>query len=217
MIYCFYGTDTVKTRKATHLLIDATQKKKPDASFFHMTTQNWGEGEFKELLESAGLFHKKYIVLLDHLLEDGDVRKVVAKNIKEMAGAEHLFVILEDSIDKKTLTKIEKYAHKVVVYNATKKVAPKENDFALANAIEKKDKKKAWVLLSSAFDRGVRPDILHGMIFWKVKTMVLKSQTYTYSEQELRRLLSDLVTMHHRARTGKTDMSIALEKFVLSL
>lgn len=217
MIYCFYGTDSAKTRKAARALVNATQKKKPDASFFHITSENWSEARFEELLHGAGLFEQKYIVLLDNLFEDKDIKNTICDGVKDMSDADHLFVLLEGVLDKKTLTKIEKSARKVIQYNVSEVVKKKENDFALANAVGRRDRKQAWVLLQSALERGVVPEALHGMLFWKVKSMLLAGNQRAFTKEELHTLSHQLLEIHHRARTGRTTLDIALERFVLGL
>ena len=58
MIYLIYGTDTHKTRKKLHELLDTALKKRPGAELFKITTENWSETQFDELLVSQGLFEQ---------------------------------------------------------------------------------------------------------------------------------------------------------------
>jgi len=134
-----------------------------------------------------------------------------------MAEADHLFVLREGKVDKKTVTKITKHAYKVTEYNELVKEKKKEDNFALANAVGRKDKKQAWVVLQSALEGGVAPEALHGMLFWKVKSMLLKGNTRPFTKEELHTLSHKLLDMHYRSRTGQTTLDIALERFVLAL
>ncbi len=217
MIYFLYGTDSAKIKKTARTSAEGAQKKKPDASIFVMTSENWSESRFQELLQSVGLFEQKYIVLLDNVFEDAEAKKIVMGSVKKMEEVDHLFFMLEGKVDKKTITKITKHAYKVTEYNEVVAPKQKEDNFALANAVGRKDKKQAWVILQSALERGAAPEALHGMLFWKVKSMLLAGNTRPFSKEELQALSHKLLDIHYKSRTGQTTLDIALERFVLAL
>ena len=63
MIYLLYGTDTIKTRKKLHTLLDSMFTKKPDASYVRVDTENFDKERIEEFIGSQGLFENKYIIV----------------------------------------------------------------------------------------------------------------------------------------------------------
>ena len=84
--------------------------------------------------------------------------------------------------------------------------------------------------------KGVGLEEIHGIFFWQVKNMLLASlegsQKETglspfvyknalkgarnYKTEELKNMSSELVDMTHKVRTGKGELGVMLEKWVLS-
>lgn len=239
MIYLLYGEDTAKARAKTRSLIDSLRAKKPDASFFTMDDEHFSAAELDERISGAGLFEQKYIVMLDHLLQNKDTKDALEERIKEIGASENIFFILEGKLDKKTAVKIEKHAkHTQEFASATfAKKGRSFNIFSLSDAFGKRDKKQAWVLLQKAVVQGIAPEEVHGTLFWGVKSMLLAKDAKTageaglnpfvfnksasfaknFQEGELESISSRLVAMYHESRERGSDLAIALEMFVLSV
>ena len=216
MIYFYHGTDTDKSRRKAHELIDSLLKKKPDASFFKLDSESFDVSKVQEYIESQGLFSSKYIVFLDRVCEKKEMKEEFVDSLKEISESENIFIILEGKLDKATLTKIEKKSEKTLAFDLEEKEEkPVYNAFALADAFAKKNKKEAWVLYRKSIDMGEAPEALHGMIFWKVKTMLLSGFFSGWSESELKRAMNDLVALYHDARRGKHELETGLEAFLL--
>jgi DNA polymerase III delta subunit len=217
MLYFLHGTDTDKARAKAHEMIDALLKKKPDASFFKVNAENWNPAQLEEYSLGQGLFAQKYIVFLDRLSEDKKIKEEFLEFIKPLAESENIFIVLEGKLDKATATKIEKKAEKTQEF-ALEKEEKKEdyNAFALANAVGNRDRKNAWVLYRQAIDRGEAPEALHGMIFWKVKTM-MTGFSNTYSKEELYGLTDRLITTYHDSRRGVHELETGVEALILSI
>ena len=217
MIYFYYGTDIDKARTKSHELVESLQKKKPDASFFKLDSENFNTSQLQEYIGGMGLFSNKYIVFLDRLCEKKEVKEEFIDRLKEIGESENIFIILEGKIDKATATKIEKKAEKFVNFALEEEVAkPVYNAFALADAFSRKDKKQAWFLYRKSIDAGEAPEALHGMIFWKVKTMILSGFASGWKEGELLKTAEDLVVLYHDARRGKHELETGLEAFLLN-
>lgn len=218
MIYFYHGTDIEKGRKKAHDLIDSLLKKKPDASFFKVDSENFSVSQVQEYIESAGLFSSKYIVFLDRLCEKKEIKEEFVDLLKSISESENIFIILEGKIDKATLTKIEKKAEKTAVFDLEEKPEkPVYNAFALADAFGKRNKKETWILYRKAIDAGEAPEALQGMLFWKVKTLILSGFSREWKKEELMKVADDLVVIYHDARRGKHEMETALEAFLLGI
>lgn len=237
MLYVIYGTDTHKARKKLHELLDLAKKKRPDAELFKMTTENWTESQFDELLVSQGLFEQKYTVVLDNLFEKKDYKSYIVERLEGMQNSEQIFLMLEAGIDTPTLKKIENKAKQVQEFE--KKEEKKEwfNIFGIADGLLEKDKRKLWVDFLDFIKKGTASEEIHGIFFWQVKNMILATRASSgndtglspfvyknaltgarkYKIEELQMMSNDLVTMTHRVRSGEGELEVMLEKWILKL
>ncbi len=218
MIYFYYGTDIDKASRKAHELIDSLQKKKPDASFFKIDSECFSVERVSEYIESQGLFSNKYIVFLDRLCEKKEIKESFVDLLKEISESENIFIVLEGKLDKATATKIEKKSEKFL--NFTLEEVPEKpvyNAFALADAFARRDRKNAWMLYRKSIDAGEAPEALHGMIFWKVKTLILSGYGSDWRKDELIKVMNDLVVLYHDARRGKHELETGMEAWLLSI
>ncbi len=217
MIYFLHGTDIDKARVKAHDLVDSLLKKKPDASFFKMNNENWSPAQLQEYAGGQGLFENKYIVFLDRLCEDKKIKEDFLDFIKEISESTNIFIILEGKLDKASVTKIEKKSEKTQEFLLPEKKKEEYNAFALANAVGNRDRKNAWMLYRKAIDKGEAPEALHGMMFWKIKTMMLGGFAGAYSKEELYDLADRLITTYHDSRRGVHELETGVEALILSM
>ncbi len=237
MIYLLYGADKDKARTKANELVQSLLKKKPDASFFKITSENWNESVLQEYIGSQGLFEQKYIVLLDGLFELKDAKEITLKILKEMKESPHIFIFREGELDKPTLGKFERNAVKVQEFSEKGEAVKKKefNLFSMTDALGQRDKKNLWVLYQKAKQAGMEDEQIHGTLFWQVKSMIIaagsknageaklnpfvfsKASAYAknFSEEELIKLSGNLVTLYHDSRRGVHDLDRALEGFIL--
>ena len=237
MLFLLHGTDTTKARAKANVLVDSLLAKKPDAALVKVDDEMFDASHIPEWTTAQGLFEQKFIVFFDKVLLNKDAKETIIGALKEIESSDNVFVMLEESLDKKTLTKLEKHAQKVQEFG-TKESAPKEsfNAFALTDALGKRDKKQLWVLYQKALMHGLVPEELHGTLFWQVKSMILartsrsadeaglkpfvynkaKGFAGNYSEGELENLSKGLVKVYHESRRGEGEFGVKLEMWVLS-
>ena len=152
-----------------------------------------------------------------------------------LKASENIFIVIENTLDKATLTKFEKNAEKVQEFSAEKKAPVKFNMFSLTDALGSRNSKRLWTLYQKAVRADAVDEELHGIVFWQVKSMLLasassdaksaglnplvysKSKSYAknFTPAELQNLSSQLVRMYHRAHRGEVDFGNELEKFFL--
>jgi DNA polymerase III delta subunit len=238
MIYFLYGEESDKAREKAHELMDALLKKRPDASLFHLDAESWTAEEMERLIGGSGLFQSNYIVFLNGVLENSEAEDLVLSRLKELEESPNVFIMLEGIVKKLVKDKIEKRASKSQEFSSEDiPVRAEFGNFALADALGRRDKKELWVLLQKAVTEGKAPEEFHGMLFWQTKCMLqaanakspadsgLKPFVYSkslrysknYSLDELGEKSAELVSIYHEARRGGDDLDIALEKFVLDL
>ena len=237
MLYVIYGTDTHKARAKLHDLLDLAKKKRPEAELFKLTTENWSEGQFDELLVAQGLFEQKYTTVLDNLFEKKDIKSYVMERLEGMKESEQIFLMLESSIDAASLKKLAKFSEKVQVFEKVENKKPSLNIFSITDGLVQKDKKKLWISYVDLLGNGAVAEEIHGILFWQVKNMILASRAGSatetglspfvyknaltgarnYKNEDLQKMSSDLVDMTHRVRQGKGDLEVMMEKWMLGL
>jgi DNA polymerase III delta subunit len=240
MIYLLYGNDFVKSRAKLREIIASQMKKNPDASYFKLNSENWSEEKLGEFIESKGLFQNAYIVVCDELVSHKQINEAFISHLKEMKESSNIFIVIEESLTKEHVKKIEKHAEKVQEFTDVKKEKPKGKDFnvfVLTDALGARDKKRLWLLYQDAIFSGVEPEQIHGLFFWQAKAMLAAQNSSgsldsglnpfvykkalgfskNFTPTELQSLSSNLVTLYHEARRGAVEFDIALERFVLGV
>lgn len=217
MIYFFHGTDIDKIKEKANGLVSSLLKKKPDASFFKIDTDNFDKTKFEEYIGGQGLFVNKYIVLADRLCSDKEIKEILIDNLKEIKESGNIFIIIESKLDKSTLTKIEKKSEKTLTFEIEKEIkqGQEDNVFEIANMFGRKDKKGVWIWYRKLIDKGIAPEEIHGIIFWKIKTMILSGGNNLWKEKELYFILDKMIEIYHEARRGKYELEIGLEELLI--
>lgn len=243
MFYFLHGEGGDKARKKAHEMIESLIKKRPNASFFKIDSGNFNFDRLEEMIGGQGLFENKQIVFFDNVLEDKEMKGAILEKIKEIGESPNAFIFLERKVDKATIEKIEKRAEKVQEFKFAgnegkiKESKEKFNTFSLADVFGRRDKKNLWVLYQEALSQGVAPEEINGVLFWQLKSMIVanksksanesglkphvfqksKSFARNYTEEEMKKMSSALVSVYHDSRRGIHDFEISLEMFILSL
>jgi DNA polymerase III delta subunit len=237
MIYFLHGTDTKNSRRKMHEILGQLSGKRPNSEVFKITSENWQSEQFDELLGAQGLFEKKYIVVLDFLFSQKDIKENILKKLKEMQEAEHWFLILDGKTDVATTKKIEKFSYKSQEFEKTESKKESPIIFTITDKLLARNKKQLWVCFTDLLGRGIPAEEIHGVLFWAVKNMIIVARVdsqkesglppFSYSKAlsggrnyklaELKKMSGDLVEMTHKVRTGKGEMEVMLEKWMLEI
>jgi len=232
MIYFFYGTDASKAKQKIKKLINVLLAKKSNALHFYFDDRSLDNEFIKGLFQSTGLFAEHHIIFLDrtfNVLESRDL-------IKEMKVSPHIFILLEDALNKKDLDYIKKYSEKSEEFRGEGAVKRESRPkvFALTDALGDRDRKRAWIIYRQFVDEGLSVEEILPVLFWQVKTMLMaknskgaketglepfvyaKSKRYAdkYSLDDLRNLSRVLVKALYDSRKGR-DLENELEKVLL--
>ena len=238
MIYVLHGENIPLGRNKLEGLIESLLKKRPGATVFRLQPEDVSIERLEELSGVQGLFEAKNIIVLSHTLGTAEAKEIIFEELKTLAASENLFLLFEEPLDAKTVSVLEKHAHKVESYSkAPKKAAPEFNRFALTDALLKRDRKALWVLYQRAKLSGIADEEIHGLLFWQLKTALLaaksksaedsglkpfvyskgKGMLKSYSLQELEALSGSMIDLYHGARRGIHDFDTALERWVLGV
>ncbi len=172
--------------------------------------------EVRQLLEKAAsvsLFGDKRAYLVDLSFENETYEREVTALFKELASSEHLFIF-----EKETGAPLGKAAEKaggeLLKAAAVEKIEKKFDVFALAGALAKRDKKALWLLYQEALDNDQGPEVIAGILAWKARSLLsIKGPGDTAA----RKLSHDLVCLYHDSHRGAGDLSLLLERFILTL
>lgn len=238
MIYVLYGDDEKAAREKSGSLIGSLREKRPDAEYLRITEEEYTLPAILEYSMRQGLFEKKSIILLDHILQNKEAGESVTPYLQEVADSENIFIFLEGILDAKTVVRMKKFAVKVQEFEKkTGRSTTQPTIFSLADAFGRKDKKMAWILYTQAIARGVAAEEIHAILLWQIKSMILasesigakdtglspfvftKSKAYArkYEKKDLEEVSRRFLVAYHDARRGLADIETMLELEILRL
>lgn len=207
MIYILSGNDTKK--KSAYL----KKLYKSDQSIF-VPEANATKEMLLDYAMERSLFGESTTVVFENILKKEDI-SLSPDELSKLKDSKTVVVFLEEkllAVDSKKYIKyatIEDFSTQIV------KQAPKMNMFSIADAFARRDKINTWILYRDAVTLGAQPEEISGIIFWKIKNMVLNG-TKSFSQDELKSQSSELVSLYHKAHRGESDFVIGLEQFILS-
>lgn len=171
-------------------------------------------GDVQSVCGGSNLFGDARTVVLDGLFSNAESWDVVESAFPYMQRAQDTFFIIEEKLHATTLRTLKEYAKDIVRIDVEKEQRGGEI-FALANALKRKDKKTLWVEYQKALLRGDAPEVIHGVLFWGAKDMILKAHD-AQSASRARELVAELAEIPHEARRKGVELEYALEQFLLS-
>lgn len=205
-----------------HILVGNDIKKRNDfiaklvgsGELVRLNSSNISRESLLEHASNQNLFGSSPTVVVENILNNSDIN-LSKDDLKNLSESGTHIIFLEDKLLKADESKFAKYG-KVEKFDEPKvKAVPKVNTFAIADAFAKCDKISAWTLYIEAIDSGVEPEAISGMLFWKIKNMLLTGSR-AFTAEKLKKQSSDLVSLYHLAHRGECDLSIGLEQFILS-
>lgn len=163
-------------------------------------------------IQTPSLFGDKKVFVLRNVFENESIKKEIYDQLESIKNAPHDVAIIADKLlvaDKKVSDKI------ATIHESVEKEKKSEsfNPFGLANAFASGDKKKTWIMFQEVAHHNDEMEPTHGMIWWKLKDMILKSK----KDESLKKMARDLVSVYHESRLGGLGMSERLEKFFLTM
>ena len=163
---------------------------------------------------SRSLFDESSVVVFENILKREDI-SLSLDDLLKLKDSGTTLVFVEEKLLAGDIKKYKKYATIEDFSIESLKQVPRTNVFGIAEAFSRKDKIGTWVLYRDAISKGVVPEEISGIIFWKIKTMLLNG-TRVFTIPELKRVSSELVSLYHKAHMGECDFVIGLEQFILS-
>lgn len=229
MIYLFYGTDVEKVRTKAFEWVAKAQEKEPNLAYVRLAREELTAAALEDAALSGGLFVKRLLILIDDPFpaaramteEDTDEEEgganVFEDHIEALAASDNAIVILAPKLAAAKAKKVAAKAKVEYKFDApiTRETARGFNG-NLVNALAARSRENLWLEVNRALTAGDAPEMLHGLLHWKARDLMEKGSR-SWKPQEARRLSLDLIELLQASRRGGLDLSLALEKFALSI
>lgn len=168
-----------------------------------------------EMLESPDLFGEVKTYMITRV-DDEEQRTELFERLLETRSYAHRAIVVLDKLLAAEKRKIEDAVTSISETKDAKQTEEKKiNPFSLGNAIATGDKKQAWIIFSEIMHHDSEIEKTHGLVWWKVKEMLMKKNAY--SQQQVIAIARELVAVYHESRNGGMGMKERLEHFLLTL
>jgi len=213
MITIIVGKRTNTFDKKLSETISLFEKKNGENNIEKKEVQDLGN-TFDEI-QTASLFGEKKLFILGGILDDEHAKELFLENLESLKNAPHDVLIIAEKLLTADLKKIQPFAEIITI---TEKVFKEQafDPFALASAFASGDKKKSWIMLQHVAHNADEMEPTHGMIWWKLKDMMVKKNS-AFNQNQLNEMARKLVSVYHESRLGGLDMRERLEEFFLEM
>lgn len=232
MYVVFYGADRGGVRDGAAAYINTNAPG--DATVTTLDAAEYQVGQVRDALGAQSLFGGPEWFVLDTPSANEEFFADTRDALAALAESPNMFVILEAALLAGPKKLYAKHTAVIEEFVVEKKAA--FNTFALAEALAHKDRRQLWVRLQEARLAGLREEEIIGMLWWQLKALRLAQNTTTaaaagmkdfpyskakratakFAAGEVEQLAHSLLVLYHEGHAGRSDMSLALERWVLA-
>ena len=212
MIYLFCGDDTKNKRFNYEKFVGSIPT---DTATYFISRNSFNKMELESLYSGASLFSRFSTAIFENVFEHEETRDFIIEKLDLMGKSPNSFIFLEGKLNKPILDAFKKARAELNIFELPKEKKEKFNNFLLANAFGVKDKLNLWIYFRQALDLGVGMEELVGVLFWKIKDMIIKKDFRKFSETELKTFASRLSYLLPEARKSGRDAEAVFEQFLL--
>jgi len=212
MIYLFSGDDFQKKLFSYEKFIKTLPKR---TEIFPVSRNNFNPIQVESFYSSASLFSPLSTIIFEGILEQGEMCDFILEKLKLMRDSNNSFIFVEGKLNKSILEAFKKIRAEINVFELPKEKIKKFDSFLLANTFANKDKLNTWIYFRQATDFGVPMEELTGVLFWKIKDMILKKNFSKFTEEQLKNFVTKISYLLPEARKEGKDAEFALERFLL--
>jgi hypothetical protein len=213
MIYLFYGDDNRNKVSSYEKFI-----KREDTEIFSFNRNNFNRTQIESFYSGSSLFSNKSTIVFSDIFEYEETRSFILDKLKLIAESGNPFVFLEGKLNKSIIDVFKKIRPDKIQFNIfelPKNGKEKFNTFIIANAFADKDKKGVWINFRQAVEMEVSLEEIIGVLFWKMKDMILKKNFSKFKETQLKTFAAKLSYILPEARKEGRDAESAVEQFLL--
>jgi len=207
MIYILSGTDT----KNKNLYI---KELTGESEVFFIQSGNFDKDLIIGYSTNVSLFGNVPVIVMDNILTE-ELSSFSREDMILLKESKTIFIFKEDKLTVADQKKHKKYGDIRNFEGKKEALVQKFNIFSLTDAFANRDKIKAWTLYIEAISSGIEAEAISGVLFWKIKTMIL-SGSRMFSKEELKKQSSFIVSIYHKAHKGEVDFNVSLEQFILA-
>ncbi len=218
MIYLFYGDDAEKKYSSYEKFIKSLPAQAgvlKDTEIFPINRNNFNQTQIESLYSGSSLFSRKSIVVFSNILEYEENRSFILDKLKLIADSANSFIFLEGKLNKPIVDAFKKNDAEINLFELPKEKKERFDNFLIANAFASGDKLKTWIYFRQGMDLDVSLEEIVGILFWKIKDMILKKNFGKFKEEQLKNFVSKLSYLLPEARKNGRDAESALEQFLL--
>ena len=227
MLYLFSGDDSknkiLNYEKFIKSLLAQTGVLPSD--IFFINRNDFNPIQIESFYSGASLFSALSVIVFQNIFEYEETRDFVLDKLKQMGESDNLFIFLEGKLNKLILDAFKKAMPtgrqvgvkraQINVFELPKQKLEKYDNFLVANAFANKDKLNTWIYFRQAMDAGVIMEEIIGVLFWKIKDMLLKNNFSKFSPEQLKTFASRISYLLPEARKQGRDAESAFEQFLL--
>jgi len=229
MMYLFHGSDVEKVRGKAFEWVAKARAKEPNLAYVRLAREELTSAALEDAALSGGLFVKRLLILIDDPFpsaratdgeehnEKGNTTSILEEHIDSLAASDNAIVVLAPKL---AAAKAKKLAAKAKMeYRYDKPLAREDArsfNSALVNALALRSREKLWLEINRALRAGDTPEMLHGLLHWKVRNLMEKGNR-AWKPQESRQLSLSLIALLQNSRRGGMDLALSLERFALSV
>ncbi|OGG73737.1 hypothetical protein A3A40_02380 [Candidatus Kaiserbacteria bacterium RIFCSPLOWO2_01_FULL_54_20] len=162
------------------------------------------EEELVSLASTDALFGGAQTFVLEGALY-GERGEEFVDLLEVFAESPHTFIFKEEKLLKAETEALKKAGAKIELEKKAEKKEYRFDNFGVAEALGKKDKKGLWLALMASWREGEKPEAVAGLMAWKARQM-----------KDIK-LSRDLVCLYHDSHRGAGELELLLERFALKL
>ena len=212
MLYLFSGDDSKNKILNYEKFIKSLPK---NTEIFSINRNNFNRMEIESFYSGPSLFSVSSTVIFEGVFEHEETRDFVLEKLKPMSESTNSFVFLEGKLLKSILDVFKKVRAELNIFELPKEKKEKYDNFLVANAFADKDKLNTWIHFRRAVDLGVGMEELIGVLFWKIKDLLLKKNFSKFPETQLNIFVTKLSYLLPQARQEGRDAEAVFEQFLL--
>lgn len=212
MLHLFAGDDA-KNKIATYEKFVKTLPT--NAEIFFISRNNFDPMRVESFYSGSTLFASISVVIFEGILEREEARDFILTILPFMGKSDNRFIFLEGKLNKPILDVFKKSRAELNMFELPKEKKEKYDNFLVANAFASGDKLHTWIHFRRAMDLGVGMEEIIGVLFWKIKDMILRQNFSKFSEMELKNRAASISYLLPHARKNGIDAESAFEKFLL--
>jgi len=230
MLYLFHGSDVHKVRTKAFAWIEAARAKEPNLTYVRIAREDLSAAALDEVSMSGNLFAKRTLTLIDDPFPaprklDDDEREeeedvggsIIEERLAILSESENVIIILAPKLATTKVKKLGAVAKMIYVFDVGSSHTPVRGfNSSLVDALGSRAPEKLWLEIVRAVRAGDPPEMLHGLLHWKVRS-ILEKGSREWSAEEARALSLQLIELLQESRRGGQGLSESLERFALSI